>query len=121
MKLLADAHISRAAVAHLRGLGHDVVHAATFPPRASDSFILKQASRDGRIVLTADKDFGELCFLRLMPCSGVILLRLTASSEPARTEIFKRAWPVVEQTAAGHFVVVTDTAVRRSPLPSAEQ
>jgi predicted nuclease of predicted toxin-antitoxin system len=119
MKLLADAHISRAIVAYLTGLGHDVLHAASLPARISDSSILRQAADDGRVALAADKDFGELCFLRLTPCSGVILLRLTASSESTRIDVFKRAWPTIEQTVAGHFVVVTDTSVRRSRLPSA--
>ena len=39
MRLLADAHISRAMIAYLRGLGHDVVHVATISPRMSDSAI----------------------------------------------------------------------------------
>ena len=62
MKVLADAHISRSMVNYLVGLGHDVLHVAAIAPRMSDSAILKRAASDGRIVLTADKDFGELCF-----------------------------------------------------------
>ena len=120
MRLLADAHISRAMVAYLVGLGHDVLHAALLPPKSSDSAILKRAADDARIVLTADKDFGELCFLRLLPCSGVILLRLSAASESARLDIFRKSWSVIEQNVIGHFVVVTDKSVRRSPLPSAK-
>ena len=119
MRLLADAHISRAMVAYLHGLGHDVLHVATLAPRMSDSTILKRAATDGRVVLTADKDFGELCFLRLISCAGVVLLRLNAPSETTRLDIFKRFWPVIEQNAGGHFVVVTNTFVRRSPLPMA--
>ena len=117
MRLLADAHISRAMVGHLDALGHDVLHVATISPRMSDSAILKRAASDGRVVLTADKDFGELCFRRLIPCTGVVLLRLSASSETERLEVFKRFWPVIEQNVGGHFVVVTDRSVRRSPLP----
>jgi predicted nuclease of predicted toxin-antitoxin system len=118
MKFLADAHIGRAMTAYLLALGHDVLHAATLPLKLSDSAILRRAADDVRIVLTADKDFGELCFLRLIPCSGVVLLRLSASSEVERLDIFRRLWPAIEQNVVGHFVVVTDKSVRRSPLPS---
>jgi predicted nuclease of predicted toxin-antitoxin system len=71
MKFLADAHISRAMVNYLLGLGHDVLHIAALSPRMSDSNILKLAAAESRVVITADKDFGELCFLRLIPCIGV--------------------------------------------------
>ena len=121
MKLLADAHISRAMVNYLLGLGHDVLHVAVISPRMSDSNILKLAALEGRVVLTADKDFGELCFLRLIPCAGVVLLRLITPTETSRLEIFKRYWPVIEKNVGGHFIVVTDTSVRRSQLPTAEE
>ena len=121
MKLLADAHISRAVVNYLLGMGHDVLHVAVVSPRMSDSDILRLAAADARVVLTADKDFGELCFLRLIPCTGVVLLRLMAPTETARLEMFKRYWPVIEKNVAGHFVVVTDTSVRRSVLPTPEE
>jgi predicted nuclease of predicted toxin-antitoxin system len=119
MKLLADAHISRAMVDCLVRLGHDVLHAAAIAPRMSDSAILRRAATDGRIVLTADKDLGELCFRRLIASAGVVLLRLRAPSEAARLETFKRMWPLVEPNAIGHFHVVTDSTVRRVPLPAA--
>ncbi len=118
MKLLADAHISRTMVAYLDGLGHDVLHVATLSPRMSDSTILKLAATEGRVVLTADKDFGELCFRRLIPCTGVVLLRLGSASERERVAAFQQFWPVIEPNAIGNFLVVTDSAIRRSPLPA---
>jgi predicted nuclease of predicted toxin-antitoxin system len=121
MKLLADAHISRAMLNYLLGLGHDILYVAVISPRMSDSNILKLAAAEGRIVITADKDFGELCFLRLIPCTGVILLRLIAPTETARLEIFKQLWPVIEKNVDGHFIVVTDTSIRRSLLPTIEE
>jgi len=120
MKLLADAHISRAMIAFLQSLGHDVVHVATIAPRMSDSTILRLAATEGRVVLTSDRDFGELCFLRLIPSAGVVLLRLSSPSEKERLETFERLWSLVEPNAAGRFHVITDKHVRRSQLPAAE-
>jgi predicted nuclease of predicted toxin-antitoxin system len=121
MKLLADAHISRQLTGYLSGLGHDVLHVATLSPRMSDSAILKRAAMEGRIVITADKDFGELCFRRLLPCAGVVLLRLNAPSETGRFNAFMRLWPLIEPKAVGHFHVVTDSTVRRVPLSAGEE
>ena len=118
MKLLADAHISRAMVNYLI---HDVLHVAAISPRMSDSAVLKCAALDGRVVITADKDFGELCFRQFIPCTGVILLRLIAPSEKERVDAIKQLWPLIEPNAIGHFTVVTDRSIRRSPLPMAEE
>jgi|ERR1700722_10519891 predicted nuclease of predicted toxin-antitoxin system len=117
MKLLADVHISRAMTAQLVNWGHDVLHAHTLAPRLPDSEILRIAVEQQRVVLTADKDFGELVFRRALPSAGIILLRLTGASESDRLETFQKLWPIIEANVAGHFVVVTDKLVRRTPLP----
>jgi predicted nuclease of predicted toxin-antitoxin system len=117
MKFLADAHIGRGIVNYVTSLGHDILHAEVLEPRLPDSEILRLASEQERIVLTADKDFGELVFRRLFPCHGVILLRLSAPSERERLSLFIQYWPVVEQHAVGHFIVLTDKQVRRTALP----
>lgn len=117
MKLLADAHIGRSMVAHLKSLGHEVLHAEVLDPRLPDSAILRLAAEQQRVVLTADKDFGELVFRRRLPSAGVILLRLTVASESERLELFQRFWPLLERNVPGHFVVVTNRSIRRRPLP----
>lgn len=71
-----------------------------------------------RIVLTADKDFGELVFRNLLRPAGVILLRVQAPSEADRLELFKKHWPVIQARVLDHFVVVTNRSVRLSPLPN---
>jgi len=60
MRILADAHIGWLIVRHLESLGHDVLRAATLPPSTSDAEVLKRAVGEGRVILTSDKDFGEL-------------------------------------------------------------
>ncbi|HRX86864.1 MAG TPA: DUF5615 family PIN-like protein [Phycisphaerae bacterium] len=118
MKLLANAHISRAIGKFLASAGHDCVHADLIAPGLSDEQLMRIALDECRVVLTADKDFGELVFRRLLHVPGVILLRLRAPSETDRLQIFQLHWPTIERVALGHFVVVTNRRVRRSPLPS---
>ncbi len=75
MKLHANENIEAEAVAFLRSSGHDVTYAAEIQPRASDEEVLERATVQGRILITSDKDFGELCFRRALPSCGVILIR----------------------------------------------
>jgi predicted nuclease of predicted toxin-antitoxin system len=117
MKILVDAHIGRLIVEFLKELGHDVLSAASFPAKTPDAEILQRAVAEGRVVMTSDKDFGELVFRLLKPAAGIILLRIDVPHEVERLEVLKNYWPRIEHSVAGHFVVVTNKAVRRSPLP----
>lgn len=64
----------------LRALGHDVLWAGADYEGNSDEDLLAVASRDRRLVLTLDKDFGELAFNQKLPVLyGIILLRFHAA------------------------------------------
>ena len=77
MRLLADENIPGDAIAALRAAGHDVVWVRTDGPGSTDRDILARAQREDRIVLTFDKDFGELAWRARLPAAcGVVLLRL---------------------------------------------
>jgi predicted nuclease of predicted toxin-antitoxin system len=84
MKLLLDANVSRLVADWLESLGNDLSRAAAFPPRTPDDQILDRANAEGRIVVTADKDFGELVFRNNEAAVGVILLRIDVASEQER-------------------------------------
>ena len=117
MKRLLDAHIGRLITDWLADQGHDLLRAASLPPRTPDEEILAIAAAQARIVMTSDKDFGELVFRLGRPSAGVILLRIDVPTERERFEVVKRYWSTIEAAAPAHFVVVTRRGVRRSPLP----
>jgi predicted nuclease of predicted toxin-antitoxin system len=117
MRILADAHIGWLIVRHLESLGHDVLRAATLPPSTSDAEVLKRAVGEGRVILTSDKDFGELVFRLGLRAVGVVLLRIDVATETERLSVVQTFWPDIEQAVAGHFVTVTARRVRRIPLP----
>ena len=56
----------------LVGLGHDVLSALDAAPRASDDELLAMALAEDRILVTEDKDFGELVFVRRLPHPCII-------------------------------------------------
>jgi len=91
VKVLADENVPAPAVTALRQHGHDVVWMHEDAPGTPDPNVLARAQREGRVVITFDKDFGELAFrVGAAAAVGVILFasprtRLKASRElPSR-------------------------------------
>ena len=80
MRFLADECCDRAAVRALRASGHDVLSVSEITPRAEDSHVIRLALREKRILLTEDKDFGQLVFAHGQKTIGVIFLRFPTSA-----------------------------------------
>jgi predicted nuclease of predicted toxin-antitoxin system len=62
VRWLADECVDAGLVSHLRAAGHDVIYMAEVSPAASDARVLMRAQAERRILLTEDKDFGDLVF-----------------------------------------------------------
>ena len=117
MRLLADENFPRATVTALRQQGHDVVWIHTDALSSSDGEILARAQAEERIILTFDKDFGELAFRLGLPAkSGIILFRIPLSSPDSVTSIVTTAI-ATRSSWGGLFTVVESDRVRIRPLP----
>jgi predicted nuclease of predicted toxin-antitoxin system len=117
MNFLADAHISVEMIAMLRDLGHDCPDAAAIPARMPDVDVLRMAANDDRVVITSDKDFGELVFVHSIPCPGVALIRVALADESDRVSFVRSVWPTVMSRLPGSFITITTSGVRARPLP----
>ncbi len=117
MRFLADENFPYDAVRALRDDGHDVAWVRTDAPGISDRQVLARAMANHRILLTFDKDFGELAFHAGLPAAcGIILFRISAPSSERVARIIASA--VRTRTDwAGHFSVVEAWRVRMLPLP----
>ncbi len=73
MKFTADEGVDAAVVKILRENGHDVYYIAEEEPSIPDTAVLNIAALRDDILITSDKDFGELVFKNLSPHKGVIL------------------------------------------------
>lgn len=116
MRFLANENFPGAAVAALEAAGHDVVWVRTATPGATDPAVLALAVREARIILTFDKDFGELARRStLPPACGVILLRITLSGGG---DVGRRVADLITARMdwAGNFSVVEPGRVRMRPL-----
>lgn len=85
MKYLADENVAAKIVAWLRHRGHDVRYAAEERPGELDSQWLQEADAQKRLILTSDKDFGDLVFRDRLNSHGVVLVRLKERFEHRRT------------------------------------
>ncbi len=112
MKLFADENMARSIVTRLRDLGHDVQYASEVQPGAADSDWLKRAEAEGQIILTADKDFGDLIFRDRLTSHGVVLLRLGELPLIDRLSRLEQAWASVEAHPTGKFIVITSSKIR---------
>jgi predicted nuclease of predicted toxin-antitoxin system len=72
VKLLIDTCISGAVRDALQAAGHDVVWTGDWPQDPGDDEILNHAHQEQRILITLDKDFGELAVVQARPHSGII-------------------------------------------------
>jgi predicted nuclease of predicted toxin-antitoxin system len=117
MRLLANENFPRDAVEALRAASHDVAWVRTIAPGISDREVLALAEAEDRLLLTFDKDFGELAFRSgLSAASGVILFRALA---PSPALLARLAVRVLQSRSdwAGHFSVIENDRIRMTPLP----
>lgn len=84
MKLIADEGVDKQIVDALRGAGYDVLYAAESDPSGPDDVLLRKAAAEARILITSDKDFGELVYRQKKATQGVLLLRLAGLSQDAK-------------------------------------
>ena len=88
MNFLADESCAGPVVRTLREAGHDVVAIAEVARGATDEQVLERALNEKRVLITEDRDFGELVYARGRSSAGVILVRLIA----ARVKLSQRPW-----------------------------
>ena len=112
MRFLANENFPGAAVAALEAAGHDVVWVRIGAPGTTDPDVLAWAAREKRILLTFDKDFGELARRAVMPpACGVILLRVPM---PKPGDVGRRLANMITERDdwAGYFSVIEPGRIR---------
>jgi predicted nuclease of predicted toxin-antitoxin system len=117
VRFLANENFPGDAVDALRRNGHDVVWARTDAPGASDQEILARAQREERVLVTFDKDFGELAWRTRLPAEcGIVLFRMPMPA-PARVgEVLSRILTSREDWH-GNFTVAEAGRMRVKRLP----
>jgi len=116
-RFLAKENTPREAVLAARALGHDIGWIVEIHPGASDDTVLQMAQEQSRVLVTFDKDFGEMVFrLGKTGSTGILLLRPRLRSPEIVTAFVTT---VMSQPIewAGHFTVAREGSLRVVPLP----
>ena len=87
MKLLLDSCVWGKAKEQLAAAGHDVLWAGDWAEDPGDEEILARANAEGRVLITLDKDFGELAVIMERPHCGILRLVNYGAREQARVAL----------------------------------
>jgi len=117
MRFLADENFPGDAVTALRAAGHDVSWIRTVAPGSSDRDVLARPVAEGRILLTFDKDFGELAWRSNLPSGcGIVIFRMPISPQ-SKTATLLTELLTGRADWAGNFAVGEPGRIRMRPLP----
>ena len=112
-RFIADENIPLEVVEKIAEKGIDIKSISTLSPGLEDIDVLKLAHREKRILITFDKDFGELIFKRKLRSNGVILLRMHPYSVDSILNVLHKVFSrsvIVDFSAA--FCVVEEQRMR---------
>lgn len=112
MNLLADESVDRQIVERLRQDGHCVVYIAEMAPGVPDDVVLERANQQNAVLLTSDKDFGELVYRQGRIHAGVVLLRLAGLSQEAKASLVSVVLREREPKIQDSFAVVSPGTIR---------
>ncbi|MCD6455494.1 MAG: DUF5615 family PIN-like protein [Methanophagales archaeon] len=112
MRFLVDECTGPAVARWLRQWRHDVFSVYEQSRGADDDSILQRAYAENRILITNDKDFGELIYRGKKLHRGVILLRLGDERADNKIAVLQRLFDLYADQLTDNFVVVTESTVR---------
>ena len=116
MKFLADENVEWPIVFQMRHRGYDVSAVREVMPGAEDDDILREAVKEGRILITNDNDFGFMVFHQKMDAVGVILMRFTEESFDKKLGVLEYLLKHHAGKLAGHFTVISENQIKIRPL-----
>lgn len=112
MNFIADESVDAQIVDRVRTDGHDVESVAEMSPSISDDVVLDRANSTQSLLMTGDKDFGEMIFRLRRVTLGVILVRLSGLSAPLKAELISEAIRVHGDEMLHAFTVISPGLVR---------
>jgi predicted nuclease of predicted toxin-antitoxin system len=112
LKIVADENVDIQIVERLRVDGHEVLVIAELAPGIDDETVLGHSRQANAVLLTADKDFGELVFRQRLIHSGVLFIRLAGLAPELKAELVARAFEEHADELLTGFGVLTKRALR---------
>ena len=117
MRWLVDECVHGSLVTELRGAGHDVLYAAESLQKTADLNLAEIAQSTGRLVITEDRDFGQIVFQAKKSVPGIVYLRIGLRDRAQRWPKLKLLIEQFGERLYGHYVVIDGRQVRVRLLP----
>lgn len=112
MRFIVDECTGPSVAEWLRSLNHTVFSVYDEAKGMDDERIIDKAHRENYIIITNDKDFGELVYRSRKKHNGIVLLRLEDERPENKISILKHLLESYADYLANSFVIVTQTTVR---------
>jgi len=116
LKFLADVNIEKYIIDELTRMGHDIVWVTDLNRHLDDLSIFKIARKESRILVTNDKDFGEIVFRQKLAPAGLVLFRVKGQDAEVKVKLLRKLLAAHSEKMSGHFVVVAKDKIRFIPV-----
>lgn len=117
MRFLADESCDFAVVRALRKAGHNVKAVAEMSPGISDEEVAVLAAGEKRILITEDKDFGQMIYTKSRASAGVIFICFPANARLSMADMIVRLAEEHGDRLHRRFVVVSPSRIRITSIP----
>jgi predicted nuclease of predicted toxin-antitoxin system len=118
VKILADESVDFPVVKLLRCKNFTIDYITEIKPGISDDQVINLAKQKERILLTADKDFGELIYRLNKVSAGIILYRLPGFNNKQKARLILKILQDYDTDLPGSFTVITKKQVRIKKISS---
>lgn len=112
MRFIVDENMGPSIARWLLAQGHEVFSVYDQAQGISDLDIIQKAHTEDYIILSCDKDFGELVFRNRFSHKGVVLFRLSDETIPSKIKVLEQILTEYAEVIQGKFTVVTETNIR---------
>jgi predicted nuclease of predicted toxin-antitoxin system len=112
LKFILDVGVGKIVHSFLIQEGYDAISVTDLDPRMKDIDILNLAVQEERLVITMDKDFGELVYHSGRPHQGVLLLRLEDATGEEKYTVVKAILKDYESELESNFAVYMNGRLR---------
>lgn len=116
IKFIADVNLEKPVIDFLRENGYDVLWVPDYNCEISDKDLLVLANTQNRVLLTNDKDFGEITFLQKKLSAGIILFRVKEQNAQDKIILIKKLLQNYGEKIVNHFIVINKDRIRFVPM-----
>lgn len=116
LRFIADVNVEKPLVDFLARKGFDIKWVASIDKQMPDIQVCEIANNERRIVITNDKDFGEIVYLQKKIIYGIILLRIKGQNTSDKIMLIEKLLDRYPDKITSHFVVVTGKKFRFVPM-----